>query len=89
MEMHWGNGRRWCLRGTAFEVWLSALASVIVATTIAYAGDTMSRMGSAADLDEPVEIKVVESDLAEPFVVCTVRPNVTRCTTLNLLAEHP
>jgi len=88
-EMRWDDRRRRRLRSRALELWLSALADVIMATTIAYAGDTMSRMGSAADLEEPVEIRVVESDLAEPFVVCAIRPRATRCDTLGLLAERP
>ena len=88
MELCWDNARR-RLRGKGIELWLSALVSVIVATTIAYVGHTMSRMGNAADLEEPVEIRVIESDLGEPFVVCTIRPRVTRCGTLDLKAEHP
>ena len=88
MELCWDNaGRR--LRRKALELWLSALVSVILAAAIAYVGHTMSRMGSAADLEEPVEIRVIESDLGEPFVVCTIRPRVTRCRTLDLKAEHP
>jgi hypothetical protein len=87
--MAWDNDGRRLLRGRMLDLWLSVLAGAMVATTIASVGDTMSRMGSAADLEEPVEVKVIESDLSEPFVVCTIRPRVTRCTTLDLKAEHP
>ena len=89
METHRVTRRRRCLRSTALELWLTVLAGVMMATTVAYAGDTMARMGSAADLKEPVEIMVVESDLSDPFVVCTIRPRVARCDTLDLVAERP
>jgi hypothetical protein len=48
----------------------------------------MPSSATPADLEEPVEVRVIESDLAEPFVVCTIRPRVTTCTQLDLSADH-
>jgi len=75
--------------GVSFAVWMPAVVSMLIAVGVAYAGATMARMGSAADLDEPVEIRVIESDLAEPFIVCTIRPRVTRCKELDLKSGQP
>ena len=36
-----------------------------------------------------IEIRVIESDLAEPFVVCTIRAQVTTCKDLDLSTDHP
>ena len=73
----------------SFAVWMPAVVSVMLALGVAYAGNAMARMGSAADLEEPVEVRVIESDLAEPFIVCTIRPRVTRCRELDLRSGQP
>jgi hypothetical protein len=73
----------------SFAVWIPAVVSVLVAVGVAYAGAAMARMGSPADLEDPVEVRVIESDLAEPFIVCTIRPRVTRCQDLDLKSGQP
>jgi hypothetical protein len=77
----------WTARRASMDLWVAALLSALVVLTLAYLGDAMGRMGSDADLDEPVEVRVIENDGAEPFVVCTIRPRVTRCRNLDLLHE--
>ena len=79
-----GRDRRGRVSRVPFELWMSVVVSMLVASGVAYAGATMAPMGSEADLDEPIEVRVIESDLAEPFVVCTVRPHVTLCRELDL-----
>jgi hypothetical protein len=84
-----GCERRGRVYRVPFALWVSVVVSVMVAVGVAYAGTAMARMGSAADLDEPVEVRVIESDLTEPFIVCTVRPQITRCRELDLRSELP
>src|SRR5688500_16038240 len=50
-------------------IWPSIAAGVIVALMVAAAGAAMPSSAAQADLDADVQVRVIESDFAEPFVV--------------------
>lgn len=64
--------------------WLSIAAAAIAALMVAAAGAAIPGPAASGDLDASAEIRVIESDLAEPFVVCTKSAQVTRCKELDL-----
>jgi hypothetical protein len=75
--------RRWT-PGVFVEIWLAITAGVILALMIATAGAAMPSSAALADPD----VRVIESDLAEPFVVCTTRAQATKCEELDLSTDH-
>jgi hypothetical protein len=79
----------WTTRRSTWEIMAAAIFAAIVMLTLAYAGDALSKMGTDADLEEPVEVFVVDPDGQEPFVVCTVRPRVRHCQNLDLKTGQP
>ena len=66
---------------------LSIVASAIAALIVAIVGWAMPGLPTPAELDEPVQIRAIESDLAEPFVVCVTRAGVTRCRERDLRSD--
>jgi hypothetical protein len=62
-----------------FQLCLSIAASAIVALIVALIGWALPDQPTLTEADEPVQIRQIESDLAEPFVVCATRAGVTRC----------
>jgi hypothetical protein len=79
----------WTARRSAREIVVAAIFATILMLVLAYAGDALSKMGTDADLEEPVETMIVDPDGQEPFVVCTVRPRVRRCRNLDLRTGQP
>lgn len=80
METTWGTrarGRR--LFGVSGRAWAFLLLSVTLSVVIWFVGDWMARLGTDADLEEPVEVIVIDPDSTEPFIVCTIRPRVRHC----------
>jgi len=82
-----GAARNWGPRGST-TMWPSIAAGVIMALMVAAAGATLQSSAAPADLDAPVQFRVIESDLAEPFVACTTRAQVTKCREVDLRADR-
>jgi hypothetical protein len=71
-----------------FWAWLALAASALVglivtALGLALPSEPPGRQG------EPVEERIIESDLGEPFVVCTTQAGVTRCRNLAPPSNRP
>jgi hypothetical protein len=79
----------WTARRSSLEILVVAIFAAIVLLTLAYVGDALSKMGTDADLEEPVEVRVISPDDVEPFVVCTIRPRVRHCQNLDLKVGQP
>lgn len=69
------------------ELYLSIAASVLAALIVAAVGLALPGPPAPAEVDEPVQIRAIESDLAEPFVVCATRAGVTRCQERDLRSD--
>jgi hypothetical protein len=66
-----------------------AVAAVLVALMMLLMAQTMPAPGAQAALGETDETFVVDPDGTEPFIVCTDRAGVRRCTTMDLVPGQP
>jgi hypothetical protein len=76
---------RWTVRETV----LAAVVAVLLALTVVAAGRAMPRTSPEHAVGTPDEVFVVDPDGEEPFIVCTVRAGIRRCSNLDLLPAQP
>jgi hypothetical protein len=60
----------------------------VVSLMSAFVGSAMAQLATEADVDTPMEVRVIASDDGEPSVVCTTYAQIVKCREVDLTTNH-